>query len=105
MKVYKYVTHNYHPWIEKVECVKETSRCVWLKEKQFDRVWRMTKGSRIFNSWEDAHAQLIQEATHKVIAARLMLQQANGHLGNIKGLKPPTGESANNASTVLERSS
>lgn len=96
MTAYKYIVHDYHPWIEKVKCIEETQRFVCFKRirRGNERVERIAKGSRIFDSWEDAHAQLIQEAKHKVIAARLVLQQAQGHLGNIKGLKPPTNESA-----------
>lgn len=97
MKVYKYVTYDYHPWIEKVECVKETSRYVWVKRKScgFENVWRMAKGTRVFDSWEEAHEKLVQTAANEVSTARLRLQKAQGHLGNIQGLKPPTDGSTN----------
>jgi hypothetical protein len=40
------------------------------------------------DTWEDAHAFLIERAETEVQALRGRLEQAKGRLGNIKGMKP-----------------
>lgn len=42
-----------------------------------------------FSDWDSAHLFLLEEAERDLTAARVRLAAAQGHLGNIKGLKKP----------------
>lgn len=59
-------------------------------------VWEVVKGGFkvlggvVSASWKQAHEFLVSEAVKNVRELRFKLQQANGHLGNIKGMKDTT---------------
>ena len=87
--------------IERVECTRETESTVWVLEDQtgwFDQQAgkppkmverRRQKDGTYHDTWELAHAYLLALATQNLEAARLNLARAQGHYGNLKGMKPP----------------
>lgn len=77
--------------IEAIEVVRETGKQVVLPAIQGLREMRENKVSDWSNwhdTWEEAHLFIIQEAEAKVKVLRMQLEQANGKLGQIKGMKP-----------------
>lgn len=80
--------------IERVECTKETAKCVWHLEDYFgkkreSRRDKMGQGWQYHDSWEAAHAYLTQQAEQKLVAARRQLELAQAFAGNVKGLRRP----------------
>jgi hypothetical protein len=90
--------------IERVECARETAQCVWPLVDQ--RSWpeqrenkpprmaegrRCNKGSDYHDTWEAAHACMLKDAERRLDAARTALARAQGHHGNVKGMKKPGG--------------
>ena len=82
--------------INRVECTRATDRSVWAMEntagwgrppKMEER--RRVKGSDYHDTWEAAHAFLIERAERKLQHARATLQRAQKHYGNAKGMKKP----------------
>lgn len=87
MKFYKTRKNNYGgQLIEAVETERETDQCVWIKGR---RVFKFSEWEQFWPTWQDAHAHLLKRAEFRVNAARRELEQANGELGNIKGMKEP----------------
>jgi hypothetical protein len=78
--------------IEPVEVVRETKSQVVLLRKGIVQTERReakrSEYSNWFDTWEEAHAFLIERAEAEVQALRGQLEQAKGRLGNIKGMKP-----------------
>lgn len=99
-----YMTRRYSTQIEPIEVVRETQKQVIYLRRQFslsgpDRFieTRTPKDGvfeKFFPTWEEAHQYLLKHFEERVISARLRLEQANGDLGNVKGLKAPTKEPA-----------
>ena len=93
---------NYTPdaKIERVECTRETDSSVWVLEDT--RGWfdkdkppklverRRNKGADYHDSWQAAHAVLLADAERRLEGARTALARAQGHHGNVKGMKEPT---------------
>lgn len=86
--------------IERVECTRATSSSVWFMKRRFrigsDQHEMMeTKaakhGDRVnyHETWEDAHAHLLEHAALAVQSKRRQLELANAHHGNVKGLRKP----------------
>ena len=84
--------------IQKVECSKVTPKAVWLLTdiwrpdrylREPEREARKTKHHSYHETWEEAHAYLMALANENLEKARLQLQRAQGHHGNIKGMKKP----------------
>ena len=77
--------------IEPVQVERFTEQSVWIDGR---RRARMSDGyGRIdgyFPTWAEARDALLEEAEGKVASIRLQLEQANGKLGNIRGMKEPT---------------
>ncbi len=78
--------------IEARKVVRETKHRIW-----FISSWRGKDSERSenkrstdqnwFDTWEDAHAFLVEKAQQKVENLRLQLERAKGELGQIKGMK------------------
>lgn len=91
----KWKTGGHRHLIEKVEVVRETEKQVVLlvsrlysapierKEK------KESTNVQYHDTWEAAHAYLMDNAQRAVESARRSLECAKGTLGNIKGLKKP----------------
>ena len=85
--------------IKRVECTRETDGCVWVLEDT--RGWfdkdkpprfverRRNKGEDYHDTWQAAHECLLKDAERRVEAARMALSRAQGHHGNVKGMKEP----------------
>lgn len=95
--IVKFKTGGYRETIERVECVRETEKSVYV----FDTDWRGIKATKptrsdkfsartqYHDSWAEARAYLLIKAEDNVAACRRSLESANDKLGNIKGMKPP----------------
>lgn len=94
--IIKYRTTLMNSKIEVVNCIRETESSVFLagsdmrgkfKER---REGKKTEWQQYHDTWSDAHSFLINRAEKEVLDARHRLEFANGRLGNIKGMKPPS---------------
>lgn len=93
--IVKYRT-SYGNKIEKREILRETKKCVFVKE---DIGWANKKGEcreakratyiNWFDTWEEAHSFLLKRAQEGVDFAALRLSALKRALGNIKGMKNP----------------
>jgi hypothetical protein len=89
----KYVVHLWASKIHAYECDKETAAFVWLKGfRSADGSVKKGKMSDVFDTWEEAHAELTRRADAHLNAARRQLEQAQGFADNVRGMKPPQGE-------------
>ena len=75
--------------ITPVEVERHTESSVWIKGR---RNARTTAWDSYFRTWEAARDCLLKRAELDLAASRRQLEQAQGFLGNVKGLKPPTVE-------------
>jgi hypothetical protein len=83
--------------IKQIEVVRETAQCVWVyagyKNRDGSLVARRAAKcdnyDQYHDTWEVAHAFLLEKVTANITACRRALERANGRLGNIKGMKPP----------------
>lgn len=95
-------TNRWDLEIQPVEVVKVSEKSVTVREEKWhigsanhpkeyvDR--RRSKWSdydKFFPSWEEAHTHLLRRAEHRLESARRELAAAQGHYGNVKGMKPP----------------
>jgi hypothetical protein len=90
----KYMTGGFESPIEEVEVVKETKKSVWVKREgwakgteSIDRCHKRASWHNYFDTWEEAHAFLMDKAQREVDSLRRQLELAKGKLGNIKGMK------------------
>jgi hypothetical protein len=77
--------------IEALEVLRETNSQVVRAVGSHAIERREAKRSEHYNwhdTWEDAHAFLIERAEAEVQTLRNKLEQAKGRLGQIKGMKP-----------------
>ena len=91
----RYVTGGWRGLIEEREITRETDKMVFFMESRGTRGQvesRSMKDSgreKWHETWEAAHAYLMERAEQNVLAARRALQQAQDKLGNVKGMKKP----------------
>ena len=85
----KYVIDRFSNKISAHECVKETSCFAWLKGVYSIEPITKKKKCDVFNTWAEAHAELMRRAEAQLADARRVLQVAQGHVGNVRGMKPP----------------
>lgn len=77
--------------IEALEVERETAKQIFLPAKNLMRARRENKVSDWSNwhdSWDAAHAFLVENAERDVESLRMRLEQAKGKLGQIRGMKP-----------------
>ncbi len=74
------------------EVLRETEKQVVLATSsgKESREHKESDWQNWFDTWKQAHDFLVLEAEKEVAVLRLKLQQANGNLGNIKGMKDTT---------------
>lgn len=80
--------------IERIECTKETEKCVWLVRWEGQKPSRCDKDSSFYqyhDTWDGARDYLMEKAERGVASARRTLEVANGFLGNVNGLRKPEG--------------
>ena len=82
----KYKTLEWNTAIKSVFADRETETSVWI-----DGSSRQKAGmaAQYHDTWEAAHAFLLERAERNQSAARRSLEIAQGEHGNIKGMKPP----------------
>jgi uncharacterized protein YqjF (DUF2071 family) len=95
MAIIKWKTGLYGTDIERVECTRETEHTVWMmgrwgNKKKERKAAKVAEFARYHDSWELARDFLVETGESKVAAARLMLERAQGFLGNAKGLRKPS---------------
>ncbi len=91
MKKYK-AEDWFRPEISEVEVIRETEKCVVTKNRGRERrEQKESQRTKWCDTWEEAHAYLLARAEEHARQARLRLAEANGKLGNVKGMKPPDG--------------
>lgn len=84
----KYKTGGYYgsgQMIKEVQIDKETDKSIWIGGR------RRSKESSYYtyhDSWDLARDHLMSLAEISLENARVRLQKAQSHLGNVKGLKP-----------------
>jgi hypothetical protein len=89
----------YDTEIKRVECTRETEKAVWAQEYPWRidgrkvpverRRMKQSEDDAYHDTWEAAHAFLLERATTALDNARSRLAQAQGTLGNVKGMRKP----------------
>lgn len=74
--------------IETVEVERETDSSVWINGR---RNAKTTSWDKYWDSWEEAHAYLLEKAERSLQSARRSLEMAQAKYGNIKGMKRERG--------------
>ena len=97
--VYRYVVKaekfTLEPKILRCELVSETLAFAtlnipdWRRKARQDRI---KKTGQVFNTWEEAHNELMARAHRQLNQARLQLQRAQSLHGSIVGMRPPADE-------------
>jgi hypothetical protein len=91
----KYVVHDYMVAIKAHECIKETAAFAWFRglyEYLPDHITKQKKAGKVFDTWEEARAELTLRADAKLSHARRQLELAQSFAGNVRGMKPPQGQ-------------
>jgi hypothetical protein len=100
----RYCTSGWRRQIEPVECTRDTGKSVWVLERPFSMFKaekqrppverRRAKVPDFHDTWEEAHAYLLGRAEVALVAARRSLQIAQDAYGNVKGMKRPNVDAA-----------
>ena len=73
--------------IEQVEVARETAALVYLPGGEREN--KKTEWHSYHNTWDDAHAALMDHAESQLKAAHRRLQQVQLFWGTVKGMKKP----------------
>lgn len=82
--VIKYLTR--FEAIKRVECERETESSVYINGRRSSKV---SSYERYHDSWAEAHAFLVTKQQYEIDSLRRKLEQANGKLGQLKGMTQP----------------
>ncbi len=91
----KYVARAGDAKIAEVDALRETGQFVivfdsWRKkERRVAKSSGSVYGDNYFDSWDEAHAFLLRAAEARLFGARRSLEAAQGHHGNVVGMKKP----------------
>lgn len=90
----KFYTTHWSSKIDTVEIERESDSSVWVKGNGYksDSLRRVNKkGSThaYHDTWEDAHAHLLNRASRAAESLKERLQQARSALGQIESMKKP----------------
>lgn len=87
----KYRAENYYrAAIGAFEIIRETPKQVIYFIKAHERrEAKASSGVRWFDTWEEAHAWLMEEKGREVENARRALEVKKSLLWNVRGMKPP----------------
>ena len=72
--------------ITPVEVERETEHCVWIRGRKNNKV---SSYENYYDTWDAAHAGLLEYAEGRLNAARSRLAGEQGFYGNVKGLRKP----------------
>jgi hypothetical protein len=81
--------------IQEIEVSRETGKCLFIAGIDHrgrpieSRENKISEYYEFHESWDIAHARLMEIANGNVLSARRRLEEANSTLGNIKGMKCP----------------
>lgn len=94
MKKYKIKPRWNEANILEREITRETDKCVFYMDTYFGspqetRENKVSDYGSWYDTWEEAHAALLESAQSVVVHARRRLEEANGFLGNVKGMQKP----------------
>jgi hypothetical protein len=96
MSIIKYRTGKYGIELERVECEKETAKCVWIRRinlwndsTRLDKESKCSKYSIYHDSWASAHAYLVDRETTRLQCARESVTEAEKSLATVKAMKAP----------------
>lgn len=67
--------------------VRQTDR--FLVDERGRRTAKKSDGEEYFDTWEEAHAELVRVTEQRVTDARRALELANSYAGNVRGMKNP----------------
>lgn len=77
--------------IEEVEVLRETEKCVYLPSNRRGveevREAKTSEWREYYDTWEEAHAVLVLDAETRLSNARRALEIAQGHAGNVRGMR------------------
>lgn len=86
-----YEASKWNNYIKEIEVTRTTDKSYWENGR---RNLRVTTDIAVFDTWEEAHAWLVEQYEGKCIAARKRIEyakkelvRAKGILGNIQGMK------------------
>ena len=92
----------YDTKIERVECSRETDKAVWVLEYPWKldggrgtkppterRRMKSSESVNYHDTWEHAHAFLMDRTERELESARSQLARAQGTHGNVKGMRKP----------------
>ena len=89
-----YKTNQYTITIEEVTIERVTDKSVWIIEdwygtKRTIRSLRLTDYTQYWDTWDEAHAHLLEGCESKADGLRKQLQAANTHLGQVRTQSKP----------------
>lgn len=88
----KYKTERHGVVIIPLQILRETDQFVYVKAGQGERrESKVNQYSHLHDTWEDAHAFLLERTERRLQSARINLQHAQGEHGNVKGMRKPIG--------------
>jgi hypothetical protein len=98
MSITKYRAYRGLAAIAEVQVEKQSSASVWMPgftlgpgSASLQKIpKRSASAANYFDSWEEAHAFLVDDASQELHQARRDLESAQGHYESVKGMKPPT---------------
>jgi hypothetical protein len=92
----KYTLSKWSTKIEPHEVLRETASSVYVKWYRGEqrRQSKNTQYCQWFDSWDAAHSALVMRCEREVEQLRRRLEEAEGNLGNVRGMKPPQEVSA-----------
>lgn len=91
----KFKTNVGEDRIDEVEVVRESEQSVWVRGYRGveRRESKMSQCGCYFDTWEEAHAYLVDKQDFKVVLARSSLAYAEKQLAEVQALKKPESKS------------
>ena len=90
MKVMYELTHYYWCEIKAVQVERETEKSVWVVgQRGVDRRDRKASFGGFYETWEAARDAALEYCSGVVLSAQRRLDDAKGHMGNVKGWEKP----------------
>ena len=77
--------------IEVCTIVRETDKCVWIKEDGYNerRELKKSRSGIFFDTWEEAHRHIVANAVDKIERCQQSLLDAENNLVRASNLKNP----------------
>ena len=92
----KYEINRWGPSrITPVECIKETSKRVWVERTDYrgrKDVSLRSKEGNFFDTWKEAHNFLVNRARNELQGAKITLEHKEGVLAFLEAMTEPAAE-------------